>query len=360
MNGPIYRQLAERLNTIPNGFPPTESGVELRLLEKLFTPEEARLASAMRLTREAAADIAPRAGMHPVQSERILKDMARKGLIRAGKGDTGLTFGLMPFVVGIYEAQLPHMDVELASLVEQYFQETYGELTRTPPALHRVIPVEEAIPVGLEIYPFQRASELIESARSWGVRDCICRVQRQLIGQGCEHPLEVCLVFAPVEGAFDHSQVDRPISKEEALEILRQSEEAGLVHTAGNYRDQHNYICNCCTCSCGILRGISEFGIPTAVARSEFHAAVDAELCSACEDCLPRCQFRALSISEDLVCNVDYAHCVGCGVCTTVCSTGALHLEPRPEEEIQPPPKDLQSWMMARARERHLAPGDVL
>ena len=36
-----YQRLAERLDALPNGFPPTADGVELRLLAKLFTPEEA-------------------------------------------------------------------------------------------------------------------------------------------------------------------------------------------------------------------------------------------------------------------------------------------------------------------------------
>jgi len=59
------------------------------------------------------------------------------------------------------------------------------------------------------------------------VRDCICRVQQRLIGQACDHPVENCLTFAPVEGAFDHSETSRAITKEEALRILHEAEEAG-------------------------------------------------------------------------------------------------------------------------------------
>ena len=40
----VYRKLAERLDAIPNGFPETESGVELKLLAKIYSPEEAALA----------------------------------------------------------------------------------------------------------------------------------------------------------------------------------------------------------------------------------------------------------------------------------------------------------------------------
>lgn len=355
----VYRELAQRLDALPNGFPATESGIELKLLAKIFAPEEAALASVMRLTREPASDIAARAGVEAKTAYRTLKGMVRKGLIRFKRGDEGLLFGLMPFVVGIYEEQLPRMDEEMAALFEQYFQETQGgAVTQKAAALHRVIPVEESIPFELEIFPYERASELLENAKSWGVRDCICRVQQHLIGEGCEHEIENCLSFAPIEGAFDHSTATRAISKEEALRILREAEEAGLVHSTGNYREPHYYICNCCTCCCGILRGVAEFGVPTAVAKADFRAVVDAELCIACGDCVARCQFDALTVDE--VCEVDDLRCVGCGVCAVVCPTDALYLERRSAGDVPPPPADIKEWGMQRAQERGISLEEVL
>ena len=360
MSEDVYRRLAQRLDAIPNGFPATESGVELRLLAKIFTPEEAALTSVMRLTREPAADIAARAGVDPDAAYRTLKQMVRKGLIRAKKDAGQITFGLMPFAVGIYEEQLPRMDAELASLFEQYLQETQGGgITLDPPAIHRVIPVEEAIPFELEIFPYERASQLLEEAKAWGVRDCICRVQQRLVGKGCDHPVENCLMFAPVEGAFDYSHVTRAITKEEALRILHEAEEAGLVHSTGNYRDRSYYICNCCTCCCGILRSVAEFGIPTALAHSDFRSTVDVEACVGCGDCVERCQFGALSVPDD-VCVVDTSRCVGCGLCVTACPADALHMERRPEGEIPLPPAGIKEWMAQRAQERGIAITDVL
>jgi electron transport complex protein RnfB len=356
-----YRKLAERLDAIPNGFPSTESGIELRLLAKMFTPEEAALASVMSLTKEPAATIAARAGRSPEDAYRILKTMARKGLIIAGKGKGELGFRLMPFVVGFYEEQLPRLDEELAGLFEQYYQETGGggTLLQAAPPGHRVIPVERAIPFEPEIFPYQRASDLLEGAKSWGVRDCICRVQQRLVGKGCDHPVEVCLVFAPVERAFEHSDVTRAISKEEALRILRETEEAGLVHSTANYRDGHFYICNCCSCCCGFLRTVVEFGVPTAIAHSDFWVLVDQEECVGCGACTDRCQFGALSVPED-VCVVEYSRCVGCGQCTTVCPTEALHLERRPEGDILPLPANQREWMARRAEGRGISLSDIL
>jgi electron transport complex protein RnfB len=356
-----YRKLAERLDAIPNGFPSTESGVELRLLAKIFTPEEAALAGVMRLTKEPAGSIASRAGWSPQEASRALKEMTRKGLILAGKGKGELVFGLMPFVVGIYEEQLPRLDEELATLFEEYYQETGGggTLIQAAPPGQRVIPIEQSIPFEPEIFPYERASELLLGAKAWGVRDCICRVQQRLVGKGCDHPVEVCLVFAPVAGAFDHSDVTRAITKEEALSILWETEEAGLVHSTANFRDGHFYICNCCTCCCGFLRSVVEFGVPTAVAHSDFRAVVDQEECVGCAECVERCQFGALSVPDDL-CVVDYARCVGCGQCTTVCPSEALRLERRPESERASVPLDRNEWMVQRSEARDIDLSEIL
>lgn len=360
MSDDVYKKLAQRLNAIPNGFPATESGVELKLLAKIFTPQEAKLASVMRLTPEVASEIAARAGADSDTAEGMLQEMSRKGQIRARRVEGQLVFGLMPFIVGIYEEQLPRMDAELASLFEQYYQETRGSgAVGEAPAIHRVIPVEQAIQFDLEIFPYERATELIEGAKSWGVRKCICRVQRRLIGKGCEHPVENCLLFAPIEGAFDDSEATRPITKEEALCILGEAEEAGLIHSAANYQGQLFYICNCCTCCCGVIRGLAEFGNPTALARSDFRAVVDAEVCTGCESCVERCQFGALSVPED-ACLVDYDRCVGCGQCVSVCPTEALSLERRPEGEVPEPPANEKEWMDQRAQERGIDIWEIL
>ena len=349
MSENAYRQLARQLDVVSNGFPATESGVELRLLAKIFTPGEAALAAVMSLRAEPAADIAARAGVDPQAAHRMLKEMADKGAIHAKKDRP--SFALMPFMFGFYEAQLPRLDEEMAVLFEQYYQETQGILVRGTPSVQRVIPIEEAIPVGVEVFPYEQATALLEGANSWAVRDCICRVQKRLVGEGCEHPLENCLTFAPKEGAFDHGHVGRDLTKAEALQILREAKEAGLVHTTGNYRLGHSYICNCCTCSCALLRGMAEFGLLNAVAHSDFVAAVDYGLCIGCNDCVEQCQFSALSVPGD-VCVVKAVRCVGCGQCVTVCPTGAMRLKHRPEGERLPLPLDSKEWRAQRAEGR--------
>jgi len=104
-----------------------------------------------------------------------LKSMVRKGLITAGKTEGGLGYGLMPFVVGVYEAQAGRIDAELAQLFEDYYSKAFGEALNFQPAFHRVIPVGESVPVDIEVQPFESATDIVNSSQAWGVIDCICR-----------------------------------------------------------------------------------------------------------------------------------------------------------------------------------------
>lgn len=359
MTDEVYRRLAKRVDEIPNGFPATESGIELKLLAKMFSPQEAHLASVMKLKPEPVANIAERAAIDSSTALEDLKAMAGKGLITVSKADDEPAFSLRPFVVGFYEAWLPRMDAEFASLFEQYYQESRAGLLGEGPAVHRVIPIDVAIPFEVEIFAYESASALLDGAKSWGVRDCICRVQKRLIGQGCEHPVENCLIFAQIENAFDQSEDIRALTKEEAFTVLREAEEAGLVHSSGNYRRGNSYICNCCTCSCGVMRGIAEFGIQTAVAHSAFRAVVETEQCVGCGSCLDRCQFNALSL-ENGTARVDPSRCAGCGLCVAGCSANAMRLERAPEDESQKPPATIVHWMRDRAEARGISMDDVV
>src|SRR5512135_2922261 len=121
-----YRLLAQRLDALPNGFPPAPDGAELRLLARLFTPDEAALAAGLRLTLESPAEVAARLGGDPAELLVQLKSMARRGLIKAARTPQGFGFGLLPFVVGIYENQQPVLDAGMARLFEDYYQQAFA------------------------------------------------------------------------------------------------------------------------------------------------------------------------------------------------------------------------------------------
>lgn len=355
-----YQKLADRLNTMPNGYPPDPQGRELRILEHLFSAEEASLASNLKMAYETVDQIQERIGGERKQIRKMLKDLTKRRLINARKLDRQLGYALMPFVVGFYESRLETIDAEFAKLFEDYYLHSFGKLVETKPQVHRVIPVQESIPVDMEIQPYESVTEIIDRAQAWGVQDCICRVQKELIGEGCGHPVEVCLVMDTRPGVFDHVDFIRSLTKEEAYDTLKLAADAGLVHSVSNTQNDTWYICNCCTCSCGVLRGLKDLGMANVVARSEFINRVDVDLCHACEACIDYCQFDALSIGDAFVIEINAMRCVGCGVCVPHCPENALSLERRPEDEIKPPPVTEWDWSMERAETRHLDLTDLL
>jgi len=144
----------------------------------------------------------------------------------------------------------------------------------------------------------------------------------------------------------------RALTREEAMATLRRAAEAGLVHSVSNNQRGLWYICNCCTCSCGILRGMADLGIANVVARSAFVNQVDEGLCIGCELCVERCQFNALSVDE--IARVNETRCVGCGVCALACTEGALRLVRRPADQVLPPPLTEADWRAERAVTRGL------
>jgi ferredoxin len=345
-----YEKLARHLDALPNGFPLTTSGVERRLLARIFSPEDAELAAQLRLTLETPAQVAQRLGGDARELGAHLKNMARRGQIAVERTDQGLVYGALPFVFGIYENQVGSLDREFAQLFEDYYKEAYGRELALRPQLHRVIPIEEALQAGIEIRPYESAAEILSQAKAWGVLDCICRTQKALIGEPCSHPIDVCMAFSQTPNYFDRHPVIRALTLEEAHGVLRRASEAGLVHSVSNSQQGVIYICNCCTCSCGLLRGLAELGIADAVARSAFVARVSEEDCVGCDLCLDRCQFGALSL--DGLAHIDAKRCVGCGVCALACPEGALLLVRREEAEVTAPPVDESEWRRQRARAR--------
>jgi ferredoxin len=344
------------LNTIPNGFNLTDDGTHLRVLQWIFTPEEAELTSRLKLSGETIEVMSERLEIPPNELTKTLDNMVNKGQIRRFVTFSGnVRYALMPFVVGIYEDQLERMDKEFAEIMEEYFEKTgYSELFGTQPPVHRIIPVNKAITPELSIFPYDTAENLLENAQSWGVRECICKKHQELLGEKCQYSKNVCLTFSSLPDAYVESDVTKSLTKQEAIELLKQAEEEGLVHNSMNVQQGHDYICNCCGCCCGVIRGLTERDQPAAFVKSNYHIHIDKELCIACGDCEDRCQFGALEVEE--TCEVDLKKCVGCGVCVLTCEDEALILVERADTDKVTPPEDLKSWMMKKALSRRVDP----
>ena len=353
MSKDAYKHLAEHLDALPNGFPATENGSELRLLAKLFTPEEAELAAQLSPALETVEEIAEYTGKEPSDLRGRLKAMARRGLIGVERKDGALAFKSLPYIVGFFESQVHTMDAELAHLVEDYFHAGFGRMLSVEPQFHRVVPAHESVHTSVEVHPYESAAELVYSMQSWGVQDCVCRKQTALVGKACPHPVDVCLAMDSHANSFDGLPDWRALSRDEAIATLRRASEAGLVHTVTNSEEGVTYICNCCTCGCGLLRSMAELGIANVVARSPFVNRVDEDLCTGCEDCIDACQFDALSM-EGTLATVDQERCVGCGVCVFRCAADGLILVRRPMEEVKPIPATREDWARQRLAARGL------
>jgi electron transport complex protein RnfB len=346
-----YERLAAALNRLPNSFPRTKSGIEITLLKKIFLPEEANLAGQLTGTMEPAAAIAKRVGLTEAETTKRLKAMLERDFVW-GDPEEGV-FRLAPFIVGIYESQMETMDHELAHLFEEYLDQGGIEIMRPQPAIHRVIPAQKAAKTEW-ILPYDKLRELLVSCNTFRVRDCICRKQQDLVRtRKCSFPLHVELIFYTA-GEPSGSPVPPFVSKEEALAVLDKTEEIGLVHTVSNVAEGVYYVCNCCGCCCGILRGITEFGIEKSVAAANYYSVIDPEKCQGCGTCIERCQMKAVSTQGEISV-VNRAKCIGCGLCVTGCPADAARLERKPEAEIVNPPKNFAAWEHERLVNRGLA-----
>jgi Pyruvate/2-oxoacid:ferredoxin oxidoreductase delta subunit len=350
----VYKRLAQKLDKLPHGFPATENGVELKILRKIYSPEDAEMTLRLKPLPETAEGIADRLGRPREATRTTLDEMANRGQIAAMRWRGERRYAVAPFVVGIYEYQLPHMDRELAELCEAYAPHLAESLGGSEPGLARVVPVNQKIDGRATVLAFEDTRKMIEGARSFRVMDCICRKEKGLLDKPCSHTLETCLSFSKEENAYDESHLGgRIITKEEALGVLDAAEEEGLVHCTYNFEHNQIFICNCCSCCCGFLRLLTEYHTPHGLVRSNWEAVIDDDLCETCGVCAnERCPVEAIEETDGGDYLVIGERCIGCGVCVVTCPTEAMSMVSRPEDELTLPPKHIVDWSVQRIANR--------
>jgi ferredoxin len=347
-----YERLRELLNGMPGGFPATESGVEIKILKKLFAPEDADVAVCLTRDPEPPAVIARRCCMDEGKAADRLASMATRGLIyREGEGD-GALYRMEQFIVGIYEYQLGTMDREFSQLTEEYIPYLGLAMAGVETLQTRFIPVGSAVEANHVVATHDRIRDLVRKQEILGVKECICRKQQGLLGKRCENPLEICLMFG--DFARYHLENGWPgtyIDVKEALRLLDLSEELGLVLLAENARDIR-FVCSCCSCCCSGLRIMKVLPNPGEILHSNYRSLLDAGDCDACGVCVERCPMDAITQDGDFV-NIDPRRCIGCGVCLSTCPRNAISLEEREETAI--PPRDSADTLHRILVERGLA-----
>jgi ferredoxin len=351
MTQPIYEKLTDALKMRGGAAPAVHCREFYAILEELFTPDEAELASKMPMGLISAAELASETGGDPKVAEELLESMANKGLLFSYVRHDVMHYDLLQLVPGMFEMQFMTGEVsERAKRLARLFEDYFNVMQRLPrsdagglfPAFPwaRVITVEREIPAGVEVHPYDMVSQYIEKAPYITVSTCYCRHHGELVDRPCDKPKDNCMGIGPGAKSNADRGFAKLISKEEALEILKRAEDAGLVHLSSNTGKYIDFICNCCICHCGILQSVKNAAAPSMAAVSSLIASLEEGDCSGCGDCVERCPMDALAMEDDVVA-LDSNRCIGCGLCVSVCPTGALKLEPR--EEAPLPPQDRNS-----------------
>lgn len=322
----VYERLAKFLDDLPGGFTRTPDGVELRILRRLFSEQEAELAQCLALIAEEPAVIARRAHLPLAETTRLLEEMARKRLIydevQPGQPTRYMAF---QFVVGFWEGQVDRLDRELAQDFEEYLVHHAQAIPWKKTPQLRTIPIKESINVQNVVLAYEDVEQIVDSHHKFAVANCICRQEMRLLGHDDGKPLATCLAFDGGADYYVRSGRGWLITKEETLAILAQARSAGLVLQPGNDKTASN-ICMCCGCCCGVLRGLKRHPHPASQVTSPFYAVLTADPCTGCGKCARRCPMDALVI-ENKKAVLDVTRCIGCGLCVAACPSGALTLQ---------------------------------
>jgi Na+-translocating ferredoxin:NAD+ oxidoreductase subunit B len=345
----VYEALAAHLDCLPAGFPKTPTGVEMRILQRLFSSDEAALAQLLTMKPEYVGEIAARAGKDAEELGPQLESMARKGLIfRYRKGDQ-VRYMAAQFIVGIWEFHVNDLDPELVKDLNEYLPYFFDQLNRLETPQLRTIPIDKALPLEQRIMGYEQARELIMEQDEIVVAPCICRKERQIMKEGCNGPLETCLVFGVGAQYYTDNGLGRPIDHQEALRILDEAEKSGLVLQPSNSQKAAN-ICTCCGCCCQILKNLKRLPNPAQHVASNYFASVDQDLCTGCGVCIERCQMDAIEIEDTA--RIERSRCIGCGLCVPTCPEEAVNLLAKPEAERSIPPTHFHETHGRIANER--------
>ena len=353
----VYAKLREHLDSLPGGYPATESGVELRILKRLFTPEEAEIAPFLGMRLEHAEAIAQKAGIDKDHADSLLHRMAKRGLIFSIETpDRPHVFMAAQFVVGIWEYHVNDLDEEFVRDMAEYSPVLFREAFDPLPQL-RTIPVGRSIQADIEILPYEQAEELVRKQKKFLVAPCICRREHKLAGGGCGKLMDACLVFGWGADYYERNGLGRVITLEETLDILHKADEEGLVLQPGNSKDIVN-ICLCCGDCCQILKNLKHHPAPGDVTPSSFRVELDEEACVGCGSCPERCQMDALEIIKERA-SLKPERCIGCGLCVSTCPSEALKLVRKPLSMQLEVPKNQMEALALRAKVRAQAKADL-
>lgn len=357
-----YITLQKHLDNQAVGFPSTRSGVELKILKHIFTPQEAALAACLSYKPEPLETIFDKA-RHLVDTPEALRKaldrIQKKGGIESRTKNGRRQYCCAPLVIGMYELQLGRLTPEFIKDFNEYATSIkFGiEFLSTELPQMRTIPISASIDLRHNVSTFDEVTTLLQQAEEpFVIADCICRKKRALEGKPCKvtDRTETCLATGGVAETVLDCGNGRAISRDEALSILARNQKQGLVLQPSN-TEAADFICSCCGCCCGILAVLKNLPRPLDFWASNFQAAVNRDTCDGCGVCARKCPVGAVSVPDAMPHHaiVNPNRCLGCGVCVSACPTGSIALSRKPTE-VRPPRtrEDLYDIIMTKKKSR--------
>ena len=342
-----YRNLQNRLDQAPQGAPP--SGALSRILEILFTREEAELVSVLPINAFTLAEAAKLWRKSEGEARMILDTLADKGILFDLAVGEIQAYVMTPTMAGFFEFSLMRLDgrFDKEVLSELYYQyvNTEPDFIRSvfaiEPSILRIFVQEDTISENdrVVVLDYERATHIIDTATRITVGICYCRHKMQHLGKACQNPQEVCLTFNTAAESLAKHKIAREIGQKEAHRIIEECMELGLVQLGDNVQEGVNWICNCCSCCCDGLLSYRKLGYNTRITTNYISGQGRGE-CKECGSCVERCPVDAISLGEDKdgseYVRVDADRCIGCGVCVRFCPTGSRVMERRKETMFVP------------------------
>lgn len=365
MSDTVYRDLLGVMQKRGGGYAGMDVPEFFAMVEELFTPEQAELNNVMTGKRATAEEIAAQTGREVSDVEKILESMADNGLCIANRRNGSIHYQAAPFMPGILEYQFMRgtttdRDKTIARLIDDYKKacdtvRPPSEQKITFPGM-RVITVDKTIEEGNTVQTYDQVKTYIDKTDSIATAACYCRQKAMLLDEDLhEMPLDVCMTFGPGADFVVERLGGRKISKDEAMAILDETEDAGLIHMTRNVTDRISFLCNCDRWHCVAVTSILAQAKPGKFFNSGFDPHFDPDTCTGCELCLDRCPATALELNDDYLPVVDFDRCFGCASCATGCVVDAVSMVNKPG--FKEPPKDDKSWLEAFKASREEAQG---
>lgn len=315
---PGYNELANRIGL-------GQSDRIAKLFQLIADPTEAQILLKL---PGASPDLAQSLNLTESEVSSILHGLFVKGVAFTSPKSDPPKYKMCRDLIQFHDASIlwPDAPQEFLDLWQDFMEYEWPEVAKNlnqvfPRPFTRVIPVGVTIQAKTHVLAFEDVREIIEKANTLSVTKCTCR----LIAHKCDRTLEACLQINRGAEYNIARGTGRRLTREEALEIVRKSEEDGLIHVVMNKQNVDQFICNCCPCCCQTMPILIKHNI-SVIEPSRFGAQVDADLCSSCGACLDRCYFGAIVAKENEATLVDASRCMGCGLCQVTCPTGALSM----------------------------------